>query len=256
MRSRKVSPGSVVTCDHEPVADQARPAGDRAADVGPRLLEDGRGLAGDRGLVDEPDPLDDVAVAGDRLAFLDDDDVALAQLRGADILEGPVGPSSVRGGLRAGLAQGGRLGATPRLGDGFGVGREQDGEPQPDRDLDREPEAARRRPAAAPVASAIAMRVTRTAVISTTNMTGFLIRRRGSSLRKACGMADRSRSGSMIPRGLGGSPDGFAPPRVTKRWKRRVPRPVSTDMRAIRRPFRRSGGAARRSDPARAPGRT
>ena len=105
-------------------------------------------------------------------------------------------------------------------------------------------------------ASAMAVIVTRTAVISTTNMTGFLISSRGSSLRNACGMAERSRSGSSTPRGLGGSPDGFAPPRVTKRWKRRVPRPRSTDMRAIRRPSRRSGGAARRSGPARGPGRT
>ena len=59
----------------------------RAADVGARLLEDRRRLAGDRGLVDEADALDDVAVAGDRLALLDDDDVALAQLGRADVLE-------------------------------------------------------------------------------------------------------------------------------------------------------------------------
>ena len=75
------------------------------------------------------------------------------------------------------------------------------------------------------------MSVTRAAVISTTNMTGFLMSRRGSSLRTACGMAARRRSGSKTPRGRGGAPLGFAPPRVTKRWKRRVPRPRSTDIR-------------------------
>ena len=181
--------------DDDPVADERRPAGDRAPDVRAGLLEDRRGFAGDRGLVDEPDALDDVAVAGDRLAFLDDDDVALAQLGRADVLERPVRRSTVRGRLRAGRAQGGRLGATARLGDGLGIGREQDGEPQPDRDLDREPEATRSRSPGRPVASAIAVSVTSTAVISTTNMTGFLISRRGSSLRNACGMADRSRSG-------------------------------------------------------------
>ena len=40
-----------------PVADQRRSAGDRAADVGARLLEDRRRLAGDRGLVDVADAL-------------------------------------------------------------------------------------------------------------------------------------------------------------------------------------------------------
>ena len=41
-------------------------------------------------------------------------------------------------------------------------------------------------------------------MISTTNMTGFLISSRGSSLRNACGRAARSRSGSRTPRGRGG----------------------------------------------------
>ena len=54
--------------DHDAVADERRPTGHGAPDVGARLLEDGRRLAGDRGLVDEPDPFDDVAVTGDRLA--------------------------------------------------------------------------------------------------------------------------------------------------------------------------------------------
>ena len=82
-----------------------------------------------------------------------------------------------------------------------------------------------------PVALATPISVTSAAVISTTNITGFLISRRGSSLRNACGSAARSRSGSSTPRGRGGWPEGFAPPRVTKRWKRRVPRPRSTDSR-------------------------
>ena len=52
-----------------------------------------------------------------------------------------------------------------------------------------------------PVVSASQMSVTSTAVTSTTNMTGFLISSRGSSFRKAWGMAERSRSGSRTPRG-------------------------------------------------------
>ena len=111
----------------------------------PGLLEHRRGLAGDRRLVDESDALDDVAVAGDDLALLDDDHVALAELRRADGLERPVRKAAVGGRLGPGLAQRRRLGAAARLGDGLGVGREQDREPQPDRDLDLEPEAGRRR---------------------------------------------------------------------------------------------------------------
>ena len=91
------------------------------------------------------------------------------------------------GRLRTRLAQGGRLGAAARLGDGLGVGREQDREPQPDGDLDLEAEARRPLTGCKPVALATAIMVTRTAVISTTNMTGFLMSSRGSSFRKACG---------------------------------------------------------------------
>ena len=67
------------------------------------------------------------------LALLDDDDVALAQLGRADVLERPVRAAAVGGRLGAGPAQRRRLGATAGLGDGLGVGREQDREPQPDR---------------------------------------------------------------------------------------------------------------------------
>ena len=124
--------------DHQAIADERGAAGDRAPDVGPGLLEDGRRLAGDRRLVDEADALDHVAVAGDRLAFLDDDDVALAELGRADRLERAVGQAPMGDRLGAGPAQGGGLGPTARLGDGLGVGREQDREPQPDGDLDLE----------------------------------------------------------------------------------------------------------------------
>src|SRR4249920_462787 len=52
-----ISFGVRCDADHEPVADEGRTAGDRAPDVRAGLLEDGRGLAGDRGLVDEADTL-------------------------------------------------------------------------------------------------------------------------------------------------------------------------------------------------------
>ena len=143
IRSRKVSPGSVVTrTTMRSLTSVVPPVTELRMSV-PGLLEDRRGLAGDRGLVDEPDALDDVAVTGDRLAFLDDDDVALAQLGRADVLERAVRAAAMRGRDRARPPQRGGLGATARLGDRLGIGREQDREPQPDRDLDREADATR-----------------------------------------------------------------------------------------------------------------
>ena len=99
-----------------------------------------------------------------------------------------VGRPPMGGRLRAGLPEGRRLGPAARLGHGLGICGEEDREPQPDGDLDLEAQpglAGRRGQARSRCATAIT--VTSAAVISTTNMTGFLIRRRGSSLRNACG---------------------------------------------------------------------
>ena len=54
-------------------------------------------------------------------------------------LERPVGAPAMGGRLGPGPAQGRRLGAAASLGHRLGVGREQDGEPQPDGDLELEP---------------------------------------------------------------------------------------------------------------------
>ena len=60
-------------------------AGDRRA-IAAALADDRRRLAGDGRLVDRGDALDDLAVAGDELAGLDDHQVALAQRRRRDRL--------------------------------------------------------------------------------------------------------------------------------------------------------------------------
>ena len=62
MRSRNVSPGFGGDADDEPVGEDARAAGDRAA-VAAALADDRRALAGDGALVDRGDALDDLAVA-------------------------------------------------------------------------------------------------------------------------------------------------------------------------------------------------
>ena len=219
--------------DHEPVADERRAAGDRAPDVRARLLEDRGRLAGDRRLVDEADALDDVAVAGDRLAFLDDDDVALAQLGRADVLERPVGRAAVGGRLRARPAQGRRLGPAARLGDGLGVGREEDGEPQPDGDLDLE---ARGRPAPADRLEAghVGERDERHQDRGDLDHEHHRVLDQAGAGR-ACGTPAGGPPGAGPDRGrraaAAARPEGFAPPSVTKRWKRRVPRPKIDGLR-------------------------
>ena len=75
--------------DDEPVREQPRAAGDRRA-VAAGLADHRRRLAGDRRLVDRADALDDLAVGGNDLARLDDDDVAALQLGRRHLLERPV----------------------------------------------------------------------------------------------------------------------------------------------------------------------
>ena len=135
MRSRNDCPGSCVISTTMRSRQHARAAGDGAA-VAAGLADDGRRLAGDRRLVDRGDALDDGAVAGDHLAGLDDDDVAAVQLgrRRASL------PSlHRRGGLGAHRAQRVGLGLAAALGERLGEVGEDDGQPQPDRDGEREP---------------------------------------------------------------------------------------------------------------------
>ncbi len=105
----------------------------------PRLADDRRGLAGDGRLVDRRDALDHLAVAGDELAGLDHDLVALAQRRGRHRLLAPV-DQAARGRLLAHLAQRVGLRLAAPLGDGLGEVGEDDREPEPDRDPAGEPE--------------------------------------------------------------------------------------------------------------------
>ena len=144
MRSRKVSPGSAVTRTTSRSLTRLVPPVTELRMSVPGSLRTGADSPVIAASLTNPTPSIDVAVAGDRLARLDDDDVALAELGRADVLERPVGPAPMGGRLGARLAQGRGLGATAGLGDGLGVGGEQDREPEPDRDLDLEAETAGR----------------------------------------------------------------------------------------------------------------
>ena len=96
--------------------------------------------------------------------------------------------------LGARPAQRGRLRLAAAFGHGFGEVGEHHGEPQPEDDLEGEAEMS-----APPVTSSrTKITVVSVATISTTNITGFLIITRGSSLTKDCPIAGTRIAGSSI----------------------------------------------------------
>ena len=107
-------------------------AGHRRA-VAAALANDRRRLAGDGRLVDRGHAFDDLAVAGDELAGLDDDAVAGAQGGRAHDLGQPVAQAA-RAGLGAHAAQRIRLRLAAPLRHRLGEVGEQHREPEPDRD--------------------------------------------------------------------------------------------------------------------------
>ena len=120
--------------DDDPVREHLGAAGDGAA-VAAGLADHGRRLAGDRRLVDRGDALDHGAVARDRLAGLDDHDVAPdAARRRASRRRRAAAPC-----LGPHRAQAGGLRVAAALGERLGEVGEHDGEPQPDGDGEGEP---------------------------------------------------------------------------------------------------------------------
>ena len=75
---------------HDPVREHPGSASDRRS-IASRFPDDRRRLAGDGRFVDRGDALDDLAVGGDQVVGLADDDVSLVQLGGRYQLLGPVG---------------------------------------------------------------------------------------------------------------------------------------------------------------------
>ena len=71
--------------DEDAVAQDARPAGDRAA-IAAALANDRRGFARDGRFIDARDAFDDLAVARNEIVRFADDDVAFPQIAGGDFL--------------------------------------------------------------------------------------------------------------------------------------------------------------------------
>ncbi len=123
--------------DDDPVREDLRAAGDGRA-VAARFADDGRGLAGDGGLVDRGDAFDDVTVARDDVAGLADHEVADPQV-GAGYPLLVRADQAAGDGVRLRLAQGVGLGLAAALGDCLRQVGEDRGQPQPCRDRPAEP---------------------------------------------------------------------------------------------------------------------
>ncbi len=122
--------------DLDLVRYHARARGHRRS-VAARLADHRRALAGDGGLVDAGDALDHLAVGRDEIAGLDQHDIADAERAGGDGLDRiALEALGVEFGL--GGAQARRLRLAAALGQGFGEGAEQHGQPQPDDELQLE----------------------------------------------------------------------------------------------------------------------
>ncbi len=123
--------------DDDAVGEHLRTAGDGAA-VTAGLPDDRGRFAGDRGLVDAGDALDDISVPRNDVAGLADDQIADAQVGSGDpFLCRPGQPAG--DGVGLGLAQGVGLGLAAALGDGLRQVGEDRREPQPDGDRPAEP---------------------------------------------------------------------------------------------------------------------
>ena len=118
--------------DDDLVGEDAGAAGDSSA-ISTGLADHGRGLAGDRGLVDRRDAFDDLAVGREQDSRPDNDEVAGdAKPLGTSTIE----PSSTRFGqrlCRVCLAERGRLCFAAAFRHGLGEVREEHGEPEPGR---------------------------------------------------------------------------------------------------------------------------
>ena len=142
--------------DLDPVRQHARPARHRRS-IAARLANHRGRFAGNRRFVDRRDAFDDFAVGGNELAGADENHIVLPQrCRRHFFIWRPIraGPDrwadeSLRDALRARLAQSVGLRLAPPFSHRFGEVREQHREPQPEGDLDFEPQT---RPASRHVA--------------------------------------------------------------------------------------------------------
>ena len=122
--------------DDDAVAKDARAAGDRAA-VASAFTDDGRGFAGDGGLIDAGNAFHDIAVSRNDVAGLAHDEVALLK-SGAGTFSSCPFEQAAGDRVFARFAQTLGLGFAAALSHGFGEVGEEHGEPEPDGQLGNE----------------------------------------------------------------------------------------------------------------------
>ena len=132
-------PGLLRHLDHEAIGEQARASSDARA-VAAGLADDGRGLTGDRRLVDGADAFDDLAVGRNHLAGHDDDEVAGAELGSGHVLDASARKLSAGDRRRSRRAERLRLRLAAPLGHRFGEIGEEHREPEPEGEHAGEPE--------------------------------------------------------------------------------------------------------------------
>ena len=143
-RDHAVEEGLTRVCrdaDDELIRQHLGAAGHRGA-VATRLPDDGSRFAGDRRLVHRGHAVDDLAVSRDEVTRRAEDQVAdleRAGGHGLEIARVRLAPQLLRLGLPAGLPQRVRLSLAPAFGHRLGEVREQDGEPEPQGQLEDEP---------------------------------------------------------------------------------------------------------------------
>ena len=134
-----VDEGRALRCRNphaDPVGQHLGAAGHRRT-VAAGFADHGRGLAGDGGLVDGRDALDHLAIGGNGIAGLDQNEVPHLEAGARHQLEGAVRAGQQLGlALGAGLAQRFGLRLAAAFGHGFGKIGKQHREPEPDDDLE------------------------------------------------------------------------------------------------------------------------
>ena len=130
--------------DLDPVGKNAGAAGHGRA-IAATLADHGRGLAGDRRFVDRGDAIDNIPIARDEVAGLDEerDRPASGPTPGPARCESPSGDETFRDRVGARLAQCRRLRLAAAFGHGFREIREKQCDPEPQPDLKGEPQRPR-----------------------------------------------------------------------------------------------------------------
>jgi hypothetical protein len=142
MRSMNVAARLRSDTDDDPVAQDPRATRDRTT-VAAALAHHRRGFPGDRRLVHRGDAFDHIAIRGDEVTGFADDRIAPTKIGGRDPFLATVLQSTTKG-LRARPFQGVGLSLAASFRDRFGEIGEEDGEEQPERNLEPETERFRR----------------------------------------------------------------------------------------------------------------